>query len=257
MIGEAPTRRPWPLQRDEARQDLGRHLHAREHRLVGHGIAHEHAEAERQVRDVRERPPGGDRQRRQRREDHLLEVPGQLRALLVVELVHGDRRGCRARPARGAGALRSSAVSRPPSSSTRSRISAIVSDGDAPVVAGLLDAGVDLVVQTGDAHHEELVEVRRVDRAELHALEQRHPLVLGQLQHALVEVQPGQLAVQVERGVVQVGPCFARGERARGSLVAHCLNATSLCTGDRIRDREGIVRGTHGSSTLVATSRRR
>ena len=37
-----------------------------------------------------------------------------------------------------------------------------------------VDAGVELVVQAGDADHEELVQVRGVDRAELHALEQRH-----------------------------------------------------------------------------------
>ena len=95
-------------------------------------------------------------------------------------------------------------LSRPPSSQhaladQRDRLR-----GDAPVGAGVLDARVDLVAQTGDAHHVVLVEVRRVDRAELHALEQRNPLVLGQLQHALVEVQPGQLAVQVQRRVVQV-----------------------------------------------------
>ena len=96
------------LERHEARQDLGRDLHAREHRLVGDGVAHEHGEAERQVGDVGERPARGDRERRQRREDRLLEVPRELRALLLVELVARRRRGCRARPAPGAAVLRSS-----------------------------------------------------------------------------------------------------------------------------------------------------
>ena len=76
--------------------------------------------------------------------------------------------------------------------------------GDTPVLAGVLDARVDLVVQAGDANHVVLVEVGRVDRAELDALEQRTRLVLGELQHAVVEVQPGQLAVDVQRGVVAV-----------------------------------------------------
>jgi len=53
-----------------------------------------------------------------------------------------------------------------------------------------VDPGVDLVVVAGDPDDEELVEVRRVDREELGALEQRHRLVLRELQHAVVEVEP-------------------------------------------------------------------
>src|SRR5204863_1409855 len=37
----------------------------------------------------------------------------------------------------------------------------------------------------------------------LGALEQRHLLVLGQLEHAVVEVEPGELPVRVERCVVE------------------------------------------------------
>ena len=79
-----------------------------------------------------------------------------------------------------------------------------------PVGARRLDPGVDLVVHPGDAHHEELVEVRAVDRAELHALEQRPVGVLCELQHALVEVEPRQLAVDVEGGVADGGGRLAR-----------------------------------------------
>ncbi len=86
----------------------------------------------------------------------------------------------------------------------------------APVLAGVLHAGVDLVAQAGDAHHVELVEVRRVDRAELDALEQRHALVLGELQHAVVEVEPRELAVDVQRGLLQVAR-RALGERSATS----------------------------------------
>ena len=43
----------------------------------------------------------------------------------------------------------------------------------AAVGARVAEAGVDLVVQAGDADHEELVEVRREDRRELQPLEQR------------------------------------------------------------------------------------
>jgi hypothetical protein len=64
-----------------------------------------------------------------------------------------------------------------------------------PVGAARVDSGVHLVVEPGHAHHEELVEVVRVDREELHPLEQRRALIVRQLQHALVELKPGELAV--------------------------------------------------------------
>ncbi len=80
----------------------------------------------------------------------------------------------------------------------------------APVLARHLDTGIDLVVQPGDADHVELVQVGRVDGAELHPLQQRQLLVLGQLEHALVEVEPRKLAVQVQRRVLQVDLAVGR-----------------------------------------------
>ncbi len=50
-------------------------------------------------------------------------------------------------------------------------------------------------LQTGDAHHVELVEVAREDREELHPLQQRLAAVLGQREHAGVEGEPRQLTV--------------------------------------------------------------
>src|SRR5439155_21608582 len=73
-----------------------------------------------------------------------------------------------------------------------------------PVRLAPRDPGLELVVDTGHADHEELVEVARVDRRELHALEQRERRVLGQLEHPLVEVQPGQLAVEIQRRVREI-----------------------------------------------------
>ena len=58
------------------------------------------------------------------------------------------------------------------------------------------DAGGDPALQAGDPDHEELVEVAREDGQEPGPLQQRQVVVLGQLEHALVEAQPGQLAVQ-------------------------------------------------------------
>ena len=62
-------------------------------------------------------------------------------------------------------------------------------------------AGVQLVHQAGHAHTEELVEVRREDRAEPHALEQRHVVVGCQLEHPSVEVEPRQLAIEEAVGL--------------------------------------------------------
>jgi hypothetical protein len=68
------------------------------------------------------------------------------------------------------------------------------------------DAGRDPALQAGDPHHVELVEVAREDREEAHPFEQWQRVVLGQLEDALVEAQPGQLAVEeaLREGLVEV-----------------------------------------------------
>ena len=88
------------------------------------------------------------------------------------------------------------------SSSTRAWIASICSLGAQPVGAAGVDPGVELVEEPGDPDHEELVEVGGVDRAEAEPLEQRHLGVLGQFEHPLVEVEPGELAVEVESRIV-------------------------------------------------------
>ena len=64
---------------------------------------------------------------------------------------------------------------------------------------GLVVAAVGVdehdVGQAAHAHHEELVEVAVEDGDELHALVQRHGVVERLLEHALVELEPGQLTV--------------------------------------------------------------
>ena len=78
-----------------------------------------------------------------------------------------------------------------------------VSRAESPSGPARVDAGVHLVVEAGHAHHEELVQVVGVDREELHALEERHAVVLRQLQHALVELEPGDLAVHEQLGRIE------------------------------------------------------
>jgi hypothetical protein len=58
------------------------------------------------------------------------------------------------------------------------------------------DPSGDAALEAGHPDHEELVEVAGEDGQEPRAFEQRELLVLGQLEHPLVEPQPGQLAVQ-------------------------------------------------------------
>ena len=67
-----------------------------------------------------------------------------------------------------------------------------------------LEVLVELRLQPGDADLEELVEVRCADRQEAEPLEQRVGRVARLFQHALVEIEPAQLAVdepaRLERG---------------------------------------------------------
>ena len=58
--------------------------------------------------------------------------------------------------------------------------------------------GLDAAFQSRNPHHEELVEVTGEDRQEFHALQKRDALcIAGKVQNPVVEVQPGQLPVQV------------------------------------------------------------
>ena len=97
---------------------------------------------------------------------------------------------------------------------------ASTSRGDRPSADGDLQAHVGATLQPGDAHHVELVEVAGEDREELHPLEQRLPLVLGEREHALVERQPGQLAVAEPVRPAGRRRCRARRrDRRRGRVV--------------------------------------
>src|SRR5699024_1077149 len=68
-----------------------------------------------------------------------------------------------------------------------------------------LDALAQLLQRRGDTNHEELVEVGGADCQELHALEQRMHRIAGLGEHALVELQPTELAVDIERRMLEVG----------------------------------------------------
>ena len=69
------------------------------------------------------------------------------------------------------------------------------------VRGGGLVAVADLPLEARHPHHEELVEVRAEDGEELDALEERHRFVGGLLEHAGVELEPRQLAIDEALGV--------------------------------------------------------
>jgi hypothetical protein len=70
---------------------------------------------------------------------------------------------------------------------------------------------VDGVLEGGHAHHEELVEVAGDDDRELQALEEGRGRVHRLLQDAAVELEPAQLAVEEELGLLLAGLGLALG----------------------------------------------
>ena len=93
-----------------------------------------------------------------------------------------------------------------------------------------LDARADLPAQAGDAHHEELVEIVRRDREEAKLLEERMVSVRRLLEHAAVELEPGQLAVdEALRELPQGGAVeIDVGRRLRQRRIADDLDLVEL-----------------------------
>ena len=172
-----------------------RHLDAREVHAACRGIAHQHGQVQRQVRDVRERAPRVHRQGRQHGKDLLAEHRVQLVALSRLELApaqHPHARGIK----RGLHVL-------------GEHLSVLLGQRDdlgrdrrqrllrrEAVGRARPDPRLSLLLEAGHAHLEELVHVRGEDREELRPLEQRYRTVLGERQHARVEVDRRQLPVQ-------------------------------------------------------------
>ena len=179
----------------EPRQEVG-HLDAGEAPLGGDRIAEQHREVQREVRDVRERVPGVDGERREHREDALLEGLDEELLVVVVEVVPpGEAHAV-------VGQRRDDLVEEQPLLSVDEDLHALAHldqllAGGAPVRRGGAEPGGHLLLEAGHADLEELVEVLAEDGQELGPLEQRHRVVGGQGEHPLVEVEPGELAVEV------------------------------------------------------------
>ncbi len=172
-----------------------RHLDAGESLLGRVRVDGEHAQRERQPGDVREWLARADRERRQDRVDvarvHRLEALQLLRRALLdrddLDTLGGERRLQLALP-----------ELRLPSRQLRDAcLDARERLGGGEAVGGALGKSCRLLIEeAGDAHHEELVQVRREDGAELDPLEQRLRLVPGEVEDARVELDPRQLAVE-------------------------------------------------------------
>ena len=176
------------------------HLDAREPLLAGLRVAHEQRRGS--ATGPRCRGTAGPGRRR------AASAPGrsgraktslELGALVVVRVVHARRRRCPRPRARGRARRARGATARP-SARARARGSPRASAAASGRRASAPRAPeIDLVVETGDAHHEELVEDRRDDPAELHPLEQRLGRVGGELEHAPHQVELRELPVQEDR----------------------------------------------------------
>ena len=100
-----------------------------------------------------------------------------------------------------------------------------------------------VVLEVRDPDHEELVQVRLPDRAELDALEQRDRVVLGELEDAVVELEPRELAVEVELRGLRSGAATAasvapRSRDASSSSVSLVVSVGSIrATDGSPRDR--------------------
>jgi len=187
--------------REEAAEQLLRHLYAGDDLGAALGIAEEDAEAEREVGDVGEGAAEADHQRRQRREDLFVEALVDLAALLRGGRVERDDADSLLRQLGQDPALE--AALQAPVQLQHPRLDRVdLLAGREAVGPASVDPGVELVEQPGHPDHEELIQVGGVDRAEADLLEQRHARVLGQLEDPLVEVEPRELAVEIEAGIV-------------------------------------------------------
>ncbi len=203
------------------------HLHPGEPLGAALRVAHGDREVEREPRDVGERVRRVDRERGEHREDLVEEVLRQPAALVVGQVP----------PAQDPDACSASSSGRTWSRNTLACASAMarLRVGDAgqllargqPVGAADGEAGLVAPLQPGDPDHVELVEVGGEDRQELRPLQQRLAGVLGQRQHAGVEVEPGQLTVEVAVvGQLGGGRGGARG-RATGTAAVDGLRHSS------------------------------
>ena len=218
----------------QPRQPAG-HLHHRQPRLVvALGRPEQHRQVEAQAGEHRKRPRGVDRERRERGQHLALEEARERGARVGLEIPRphqpqaalGERRQDLAGE-RGVELLdhRVRAL--------RDRLELLRRREPGDVGRGV--ALGERVLERGHADHEELVQVARHDAGELEPLERRVRGVAGLLEHAAVELEPRELAVQEQLGLALSGffqapppTRFTSGRPSRGSRPC-CRTRRSAC----------------------------
>ena len=182
------------VHRDQARQ-LVRNLQAGEELLAADGVAHHHGQVQGQPGDVGERVGRIHRQRGEDRE-HLGGEPA-VEALpgVLVEFAPAGDGDVLGREGRAHLLGEDLGVPALELVGGLQDVVQLVQRAD-PGGGGNGQSGGDAALQAGHAHHEELVQVGREDGQEAHPLQQEQVRVLRQFQHARIEVQPADLAVQ-------------------------------------------------------------
>ncbi len=181
------------LHHDEPGQRL-RHLDPSEVLLLRRGVAHDDGEVEREARDVGERVRRVDGERREHREDLPPEVLVEPVLLLLGQAFPvGERDALRLERRDELAAIHAGVAVHQLVRAHRDRLEDLAW-GQAGRSRDR-DPGRDAALETGHTHHEELVQVRGEDRREPAPLQERQVRVLGQLEHTLVEREPGQLTV--------------------------------------------------------------
>ncbi len=206
------------LQRHQPRQGR-RHLDAGEVQFAGLGVAHLHGQVETEIGDVGKRPAGVGSERRQHGKDLAHEIGAQLVALRLGKLLIAQHVNV------GLGQLGIELLA-PDDVRLGEEL------GQRAVNIGQLlarqqavgrrggQAQLELLLQPGDAHHEKLIHVAMEDGQKLDPLQQR-VLGLRLVQHAAVELDITEFAVDVEAGIAQVNG--RRGWRRGGLLAARRL----------------------------------
>ena len=183
--------------------------------------------------------PGIDRDRRKDRKDLVVEALVEFGESLGGEIVGLDEHDARfGKPGEEAGkALRLHAHQFVNAFSDSREL---LADGH-PVRSNLVHLARDLLLEPGHANHEELVEIARHDRVELQPLEQRHGLVVGLGQDSSIELEPRELAIEIEcartkiRWRVRSARCSGPTHRGRRARVRRGRGG--------INNRKGILHG--------------
>jgi hypothetical protein len=180
-----------------------RDLHAREAVTSRARVAHVQRERKAPTRDERERMRRVDDQRREHRKHGTHEVVREPRLRLGLEVVERYE-------ANAAGGELRREGQRPAQLHLAPHLTAAFEDeaqllDDRSVIDGAVErVALRAALQPPDPLRVKLIEVGRGDSEEADALQQRIPLVARLREHALVELEPAQLAVLVQHGIRRV-----------------------------------------------------